>query len=61
MPIEIKELHIKVSVTAPKDSKASDEVPKASTSGSETGANREKIVSECVEKVLEIIRNKNER
>ncbi len=60
MPVEIKELHIKVTVNTQQQSKTS-ESPGKSAGGSEPGAGREEIVAECVEKVLEIIRNKKER
>jgi hypothetical protein len=61
MPIEIKELHIKVSVTSSQLVKAPAEKPRSGTEGSDPGASREEIVAECVEKVLEIFRDKNER
>ena len=51
MPIEIKELHIKVALT-------SSPAPPAK-SGDAGG--REAIVAECVEQVLQILKNKAER
>jgi hypothetical protein len=63
MPIEIKELHIHVVVNA-----ASSEltVTKAQTgasgnSGNSSGSDKDAIVAECVEQVLEILQNKRER
>jgi len=52
MPLEIKELHIKVAVTSgpPKPPAASGD-----------GDARDAIVAECVEQVMHILRNKTER
>jgi len=62
MPIEIRELHIKVSVTNPQ---AWPSAPGAGPSGGagndSTGNNKEEIVAACVEKVMEILHNKTER
>jgi len=56
MPLEIKELHIKVSVT---------EGEKQGGGGSPSGGSGEEgidaIVRACVEKVLEILKDKTER
>ncbi|MBU5612512.1 DUF5908 family protein [Geomonas azotofigens] len=51
MPIEIKELHIKVALTT-------SPAPPARTG---YGGARDAIVSECVEQVLLILKNKAER
>jgi len=62
MPIEIRELHIKVSVTTPHSGQSA---PGAGSSGGGSndtaGINKEEIVAACVEKVLEILHNKTER
>ena len=58
MPIEIKELHIRVSVNAPAASKpagAPGPVPGAE------GEAREALVADCVERVLETLRDRRER
>mgnify|MGYP000612919230 CR=1 FL=1 len=52
MPIEIKELHIKITV---------DEGKPSTTSGSGKGLDKQKIIAECVEQVMEIIEEKKER
>ena len=59
MPIEIRELHIRVSVDAGNakpaaGSQASDAKPGSS-------ADKDAIVAECVEQVMEIIQAKKER
>lgn len=54
MPIEIKELVIKTTVQEPKPQASSPE------SGGETPA-MEYIVAECVEQVMEILKEKEER
>ena len=62
MPIEIRELHIKVSVTSPDTSQTA---ARSASSGAGSAAsdahNTEKIVAVCVEKVMEILKNKTER
>jgi hypothetical protein len=58
VPIEIKELHIRVSVNAPAASKP------AGAPGPAPGAEgeaREALVAECAERVLEILRDRQER
>jgi hypothetical protein len=65
MPVEIRELHIRVTVNEPAR-------PETGKSGAESGggkagsaggatADREAIVSECVEQVLNVLQNKLER
>ncbi len=62
MPIEIKELHIRVAVNTPSGGpppagpKAASSAPGASESEA-----KEALVAECVEQVLNILRNRNER
>jgi Family of unknown function (DUF5908) len=64
MPIEIKELQIKINVT---ESSANDATSQGGGSGSgshatnDSVADKEAFLQECVEKVLEIIKNKVER
>ncbi|HTA26593.1 MAG TPA: DUF5908 family protein [Bacteroidia bacterium] len=56
MPIEIRELVIK---TAVEDAKPSGQ---SSANGEKAaGSNHEKIVQDCVERVLEALKEKNER
>lgn len=52
MPIEIKELHIKINV---------DENPKSSSVETTKKNERDKIIEACVERVMEIIKDKQER
>ncbi|MFA6040429.1 MAG: DUF5908 family protein [Methylophilus sp.] len=59
MPIEIKELHIKVTVNSPQ-SQSSDSTVAGSTAA-DIGADVNTIVAECVEQVLEILKHKAER
>lgn len=62
MPIEIKELHIRVAVngssTAPQ---AGSKSPAAGSGNAAGGGNPDTLVSECVEKVLQVLQNKTER
>jgi hypothetical protein len=62
MPIEIRELHIKVSVTSPQAGQASSGTGSSGIASNDTsGNNKEEIVAACVEKVMEILHNKTER
>lgn len=58
MPIEIRELHIKAIVNQESSSVASQSVVKQQSA---EVADTDKLVAECVEKVLEILRQRNER
>jgi hypothetical protein len=56
MPIEIRELVIKATVAQ------EGEEPAGSTSSSDSSANqKEEIINECVEAVLQILKEKHER
>ncbi|MDX2361899.1 MAG: DUF5908 family protein [Crocinitomicaceae bacterium] len=50
MPIEIKEMHIKINVSG-------DTTP-SSSSSSEA---KETVIEECMEQVMKVIKNKDER
>jgi hypothetical protein len=60
MPIEIRELNIRVSVN---QSPAEQDSTAGGGGGSKGGGggNKDEIIAECVEQVLEILKNKNER
>jgi hypothetical protein len=55
MPVEIKELHIRVALT----SKAAP--PATAAAAEPTAEDKECIIAECVEQVLQILKNKAER
>jgi hypothetical protein len=57
MPIEIKELHIKVTVNSPQTQPSDSAVAGATSADTDVNA----IVAECVEQVLEILKHKAER
>ncbi|MEF8708596.1 MAG: DUF5908 family protein [Candidatus Accumulibacter propinquus] len=61
MPIEIKELHVSVALSTPPERSASTLPGAAAQAGGDRGADREAIVAECVEQVLQILQNKSER
>ncbi len=64
MPVEIKELHIKVTVNAPSENSATNTAtPPAQQGGAGGGAasDKEAIVAECIEQVLQILQDKRER
>lgn len=52
MPIEIKELHIKINV---------EDKPQSSDSEKEEKNSKDKIVAACVEQVMEILAKNKER
>ena len=56
MPVEIRELHIRVAVNSESAKKSA---PAPSASGS--GADKDAIVAECVDQVLRIMQSKRER
>ncbi|WP_162996304.1 DUF5908 family protein [Mucilaginibacter celer] len=58
MPIEIRELNIRVSVN---QSPAEQDAKPSGSSGGGGGADKDEIIAECVEQILEILKNKNER
>jgi len=58
MPIEIRELHIKVSVTQSDNSAASSGNKPAENS---QAAPREDLIAECVEQIMKILESKKER
>ncbi len=63
MPVEIRELHIRVNVTSPQNEPASPGGAPSSAPGGNGagGAGNEEIIAACVEKVMEILQNKTER
>jgi len=58
MPIEIRELNIKVSVVQNQQEQESAP-PSGSTGGSMP--EKDELIAECVEQVMELIKQKNER
>lgn len=61
MPIEIKELHIRVAVNTPKAGQPAGGRTADSGRSPTADDEREAIVAACVEQVLQIIQNKAER
>ena len=59
MPIEIKELHIKVTVNQPSTSPAT--LTKTPGSAQIRPEAEESLIAECVEKVLQVLKSKTER
>lgn len=63
MPILIRELHIKVSVNAPEGGTATPTAPVAGgTPAGNSGSpeERERLVAQCVEQVLDILKSQQE-
>jgi hypothetical protein len=61
MPIEIKELHIRVSVNPPAGGPPAGERTPPGGPAMANDEAKEALVAECVEMVLEILNNKMER
>jgi hypothetical protein len=59
MPIEIKELHIRVTVSTSQSGQLPED--QAAAAGSAGNDAKEAMVAECVEQVLHILENKTER
>ena len=59
MPLEIKELIIRVSVNQP-----GQQAPSAQSAATQSGDNKdekEALINQCVEQVVDILKNKKER
>ena len=61
MPIEIKELHIKVTVEPSKEGKSSPAQAQGGDKPAAAQVDKEALIAECVEQVLQILHNKRER
>ena len=61
MPLEIKELYIKVTVNQPSQGQQSGGGASAASGGAKADDDKEAIVSQCVDEILQIIDNKKER
>ncbi len=63
MPIEIKELHIRVAVNTPQHEQSSthQKVFGRDKANGSNDVDTETIVAECVEQVLQVLRDKMER
>ena len=58
MPIEIRELNIRVSV----NQSPAEQGSAAGGGGAQGGgADKDQIIAECVDQIMEILKNKNER
>lgn len=60
MPVEIKELHIKVAVSSPSDNQPAQAETSESRARFST-SDRERLLAECVEQILQILKEKRER
>ena len=62
MPIEIKELHIRVNVTPPaQHQESSVTAPSPGRTGNPGAGEKQEIIAECVEQVMKILESKKER
>ena len=58
MPIEIRELHIRVSVNQPESGTASAPAANAAEAGKE---DKEGVIRQCIEQVIDLMNAKKER
>ncbi|MVM33498.1 hypothetical protein GO755_25905 [Spirosoma sp. HMF4905] len=62
MPIEIRELHIRVTVNAPSAGGGATAQPASQPPASGgSGEDKDALIAECVEQVLQILQEKQER
>jgi hypothetical protein len=61
MPIEIRELHIRVAVSAPAETAPAGAPAAAAAGAGGAEAGHEALVAECVEQVLRILNHRMER
>lgn len=57
MPLEIKELHIRVNVNQPQSEGAGSQA----SADANAKDDKEALVQQCIEQVMELLNNKNER
>ncbi|MFB6454707.1 DUF5908 family protein [Chitinophaga sp. Hz27] len=64
MPIQIRELHIKVEVNAaesPPGSTPAAAAPQSAAAGDKHDNDKDLIISECIEQVMQVLRDKMEK
>ena len=57
MPLEIRELHIKVNVNQPQQASQGD----AAEAGDDAEKKKDALINQCIEEVMDILKNKKER
>ncbi|WP_271769647.1 DUF5908 family protein [Aquimarina algiphila] len=61
MPLQIKELYVKVTVSANEEQGSPEQGANTTTqSSSDSAMNKDEIIAECVEQVIEILKEKME-
>lgn len=61
MPLEIRELHIKVNVNQPKQSEGQDNLQMAGAEAKKKEEEKDAILNQCIDEVMDIINRKNDR
>jgi hypothetical protein len=61
MPLEIRELHIKVNVNQPKQSEGQDNISMSGSEAKKKEEEKDEILNHCINEVMDIINRKNER
>ncbi len=61
MPIEIRELHIRVTVNQPEGAAAGGQSGTSADAGTGSSGDKDALVRQCAEEVLRILRDERER
>lgn len=61
MSLEIRELHIKVNVNQPNQSEGQDNAAMSSAEAKKAEEEKEGVISQCIDEVMDIINRKKER
>jgi hypothetical protein len=58
MPLEIRELHIRVNVNQPQQGSQGNA---GDAGGGDSDKKKDALINQCIEEVMDILKNKNER
>jgi hypothetical protein len=61
MPLEIRELHIRVNVNQPEQAKGQQNASMPSAEGKKEEEEKDAVINQCIDEVLDIIKKKKER
>lgn len=61
MPLEIRELHIRVNVNQPQQAQGQERASISPAEGKKAEEEKDAIINQCIDEVLDIIKKKKER
>jgi hypothetical protein len=61
MSLEIRELHIKVNVNQPNQSEGQDNAATSSAEAKKAEEDKDAVINQCIDEVMDIINRKKER